>query len=313
MMRAMSLAAVAAVLALAGPSGAWAQPAPARPAPPPPVVRVEGLKAVSAHVQVIPDNSAPLVPNVGFIVGRKGVLVVDTGLGPANGAAVLAVAGRVAPGRAIWLVATHAHPEHDLGAQAFPASAKMIRSADQTADIPNDMALAKVFAGFSPEIAAMLADARPRAADVGFEREYELDLGGVSARLIALGPNHTAGDTAIWVAADRVLFSGDVAMKAQPALVTPKTTIPQWLGSLDRLEALKPTVVVPSHGPVGDAGFIRGYRTYLAEVAERTAAAKAAGQDLAAATAAVTAAMGARYPDKGRLAGAVKVAFGDGK
>jgi len=57
-------------------------------------------------------------------------------------------------------------------------------------------------------------------------------------------------------------------------------------------------------------GFIRGYRTYLAEVGERTAAAKAKGQDLAAATAAVTEAMIARYPDRGRLAGAVRVAYG---
>jgi glyoxylase-like metal-dependent hydrolase (beta-lactamase superfamily II) len=261
-------------------------------------------------VQVIPDNSAPLVPNVGFVVGRTGVLVIDTGLGPANGAAVLAVAEKLAPGRKIYLVATHAHPEHDLGAQAFPASAKLIRSADQSADIPNDMSLAKVFAGMSPAIGAMLEGARPRAADVSFEAEYLLDLGGVSARLIALGPNHTAGDTAVWVAADRVLFSGDVAMKAQPALVTPKTTIVQWLGSLDRLEALRPAVVVPSHGPVGDVGFIRGYRTYLAEVAERTAAAKASGQDLPAATATVTEAMVGRYPDRGRLGGAVRVAYG---
>jgi glyoxylase-like metal-dependent hydrolase (beta-lactamase superfamily II) len=298
--------AISAVLMLAA-GASQAQPA---SAPPAPMVRVEGLRPVSAHVQVIPDNSVGLVPNVGFVVGRTGVLVVDTGLGPANGAAVVAVAQKLAPGRTIFLVATHAHPEHDLGAQAFPASARMIRSADQTADIDNDMALAKLFADRFPAAAELLKDARPRAADIGFEREYVVDLGGVSARLIALGPNHTAGDTAIWVAADRVLFSGDVAMKAQPAMATPKATLAQWFASLDRLEALKPVVVVPSHGPVGDAGFIRGYRTYLAEVAERTAAAKAAGQDVTAATASVTAAMGGRYPDKGRLAGAVKVAFG---
>ena len=305
-------AGLAVVLALWS-GAALAQPAPgpaARPAPPPPVVKVDGLKPLTAHVQVIPDNSAPLVPNVGFVVGRKGVLVIDTGLGPANGAAVFAVAQKLGPGRAIYLVATHAHPEHDLGAQAFPASAKLIRSADQTADIPNDMSLAKVFAGMSPAIGQMLADAKPRAADVSFEREYLLDLGGVSARVIALGPNHTAGDTAVWVEADKVLFSGDVAMKAQPAMASPKTTLPQWFASLDRLEALKPAVVVPSHGPVGDVGFIRGYRTYLAEVGERTAAAKAKGQDLAAATAAVTEAMSGRYPDRGRLAGAVRVAYG---
>jgi glyoxylase-like metal-dependent hydrolase (beta-lactamase superfamily II) len=106
-----------------------------------------------------------------------------------------------------------------------------------------------------------------------------------------------------------VLFSGDVATRAQPALMSAKTTIAQWMTSLDRLEALKPAVVVPSHGPLGDVGFIQGYRTYLAEVRDRTQKAKAAGADLAAATAQVSDAMKGRYPDAGRLSGAVRVAY----
>jgi len=30
----------------------------------PPLIKPEGLKAISEHVQVIPDNSVPLVPNI---------------------------------------------------------------------------------------------------------------------------------------------------------------------------------------------------------------------------------------------------------
>jgi glyoxylase-like metal-dependent hydrolase (beta-lactamase superfamily II) len=306
-MRSLALAAAAAGLLAA--AVALAQPPPAVPTP---LVRVEGLKLVSAHVQVIPDNSVPLVPNVGFIVGGKAVLVVETGLGPPNGAAVYAVAQRLAAGKPMYLVTTHVHPEHDLGAQAFPASVKLIRSKAQIAEIAaNGLTLAKAFANRSPETAALLKGAEYRAADITYDSDYRLDLGGgVVAQIFALGPNHTDGDTAIWIAADRVLFSGDVAMKAQPALVTAKTSIAQWMTSLDRLEALKPAIVVPSHGPVGDVGFIQGYRAYLTEVRDRTLKAKAAGATLAAATAQVSEAMKARYPDVGRLSGAVKVAYG---
>ena len=88
------------------------------PSPPPPLVKPEGLKAISQHVQVIPDNSVPLVPNIGYIVGDKAVLVIDTGLGPRNGAAVFTAAQKLAGSRQIYLAVTHVHPEHDLGAQA---------------------------------------------------------------------------------------------------------------------------------------------------------------------------------------------------
>jgi glyoxylase-like metal-dependent hydrolase (beta-lactamase superfamily II) len=303
-MRAIAL--LAAVVAMT--TAALAQP----PAPPVPLVRVEGLKPVSAHVQVIPDNSVGLVPNVGFVVGDKAVLVVETGLGPRNGAAIYAVAQRLAAGKPIYLVTTHVHPEHDLGAQAFPAAVKLIRSRAQTAEIAaNGLNLARVFSSRSPEIAELLKDAQYRAADISFDQAYGLELGGLMVQILALGPNHTDGDTAVWVQADKVLFSGDVAMRAQPALMSAKTSIAQWMSSLDRLEALKPTVVVPSHGPIGDVGYIQGYRTYLAEVRDRTQKAKTAGADLAAATAQVTEAMKARYPDAGRLSGAVRVAYGN--
>ena len=274
------------------------------------MVRPENVKAVSAHVQVIPDGSVGLVPNVGLIVGSKGVLVVDTGLGAKNGALVAQAAAKAAPGRKIYLVATHAHPEHDLGAQAFPGGSVFIRSNDQVADAEaGGMALANRFAQISPVTADLLKGAEQRKADVTFDKDYTVDLGGVSVKLIALGPNHTRGDTAIWVAADKVLFSGDVSMKAQPAMMAPATTIAQWNRSLDTLEALKPAVVVPSHGPIGGVDLVRGYRAYLKEVAERTGAAKAAGLTQEAATAQVIEAMIGRYPDRGRLAGAVLVAW----
>jgi glyoxylase-like metal-dependent hydrolase (beta-lactamase superfamily II) len=275
------------------------------------LVKPEGLRPVSRHVQVIPDNSVPVVPSVGIVVGRTGVLVVDTGLGPKNGALVAEAAMKAAPGRQLYLVTTHVHPEHDLGAQAFPSSTKLIRSREQVAEIEaQGLGLAKVFAGRSPQMAELLQGAEFRKADVVFSGSYSLDLGGVTARIDARGPAHTAGDTTVWVEPDRVLFSGDLAMKAQPAMMAPDGTLATWNRALDGMARLKPLVVVPSHGPVGDAGFITGYSDYLKEVGQRTAAAKKAGVTLEQATAQVADAMAGRYPDRGRLAGAVRVAWG---
>lgn len=304
-MRALwSIAALAALLMLAQPLAAQT--------PADPIVKTEGLRQVSPHIYIIPDNSVPLVPNVGFVIGERGILVIDTGLGPRNGSAVLEVAKELGGSRALYLVTTHFHPEHDLGAQVFPESTTLIRSNDQAKDIAEfGLQLAQVFARRSAVNAELLKDADFRKANVTFDRDYALDLGGVKVQLIAMGANHTRGDTAIWVESDRVLFSGDVAMRPQPVFASPYSTIRHWLSSLDRLEALKPAVIVPSHGPTGDAAFISGYRNYLIEVRDRTAADKKAGRTADQTTETVTAAMAERFPDKGRLAGAIKAAYAE--
>jgi glyoxylase-like metal-dependent hydrolase (beta-lactamase superfamily II) len=289
-------------------------PAAAQPtgAPQEPVIRAGATEAVTEHVHVILDEGAPFVPNVGFIVGETGVLVIDTGLGDENGRIVLAEAQRLAPGRDLYIVSTHFHPEHDLGAAAFPDDAVMIRSADQDADIAEDGAAnIERFASFSAANARLLEGASHRPTDVSFTDEHSLDLGGVSVRIIAMGPNHTRGDTVFFVEGENVLFSGDVAMSRQPAFATAQSSASQWLSSLDKLEALGPGVVVPAHGPLGDVGFIQGYRAYITEIAERTAAAKADGASVDDAVATVSAAMAERYPDAGRLAGAIRTAYAE--
>jgi glyoxylase-like metal-dependent hydrolase (beta-lactamase superfamily II) len=298
-----------AALALAAPLAA-AQ----APAPPDPLVRAGTTQKVSEHVQVIPDQSTPLVPNVGIIVGRNAALVVDTGLGERNGKTVLAEAQKLAPGRQLYLVTTHVHPEHDLGAGAFPASTKLIRSADQVKDIAEfGLATAQAFSTRSALTAELLKGAEYRKADIVFEQAHDLDLGGVKVRILAMGANHTRGDTAIWVEGDRVLFAGDIVMKNQPAFASPYSNLAHWLTSLDRLEALKPVLIVPSHGPMGDASLIAGYRSYLTSVRDKTAAQKRQGRSADEAVQAVTAEMRASYPDAGRLGGAVRAAYAEAR
>jgi len=127
-----------------------------------------------------------------------------------------------------------------------------------------------------------------------------------------MGPNHTLGDTIIWIGSEQVLFAGDLAMRAQPAFASPHSSLRHWLAVLDRLEELKPIIIVPSHGPTGDGtGFITSYRTYLTEVRDRTAAQKRAGRSMDQTVETVAAAFGDRAPDKARLAGAIKAAYAE--
>jgi hypothetical protein len=54
-------------------------------------------------------------------------------------------------------------------------------------------------------VADLPRDAQFRKADLLFDREHTLDLGGVRVRLLSLGSTHTRGDTIVGVEDDRVL------------------------------------------------------------------------------------------------------------
>lgn len=281
-----------------------------------PVVREGVTEKISEHVYVIPDGSVPLVPNVGIIVGTRGAFVVDTGLGPRNGEAVVREAAKVNKGRELFLATTHFHPEHDLGATAFPAYTKLLRSTDQQKDIDEfGLQLAKTFSNTrGPNVAEMLKGAEFRPADTIFEREQVVDLGGVRVRLMAMGANHTRGDTVFFVEPDGILFSGDVVMKPQPSFASPYSTVAHWRESLDRLEKLQPKKIVPSHGPRGEGTtLIAGYREYFTAIQGRVAVAKTAGKSSDETVMSVTEELAAQYPDRGRLSGAIKAAYNEAK
>jgi glyoxylase-like metal-dependent hydrolase (beta-lactamase superfamily II) len=281
---------------------------------PDPIVRPGTAQKISDHVHIIPDNNVRVVPNIGIIVGARAALVVDTGLGEPNGKTVLAEARKLAPGKALYLVSTHVHPEHDLGAGAFPADTKMLRSSDQVREIARDgLAMANRFAAFTPATGAMLKGAEFRKAAITFDKDYTLDLGGVTAKIIALGGNHTTGDTVVFVEGDRVLFSGDLAMEGLPSLMSPNPSLKRWREALDRMEALGPRIVVPSHGPQGEGtAFMQGYRKYFAAIEEATAAAKKRGETADQAEKSVSAALVPTFLGSGpRIGAAIRAAYGE--
>ena len=277
----------------------------------PPLVRENATEKITEHVYVIPDNNVGMVPNIGIIVGTRGTFVVDTGLGNRNGQTVTREIQKVSKTPELYLATTHFHPEHDLGANGFPTHTKMIRSQDQQQEIAEQgLATADRFRGFSPANAELLQGAEFRKADVSFDREHTVDLGGVRVRVLAMGYNHTRGDTAFFVEPDGVLFSGDVVMTALPNVGN--STVRQWLASMSVFEKLQPKRIVPSHGPMGDAGLVASYKTLLTTVSARAGELKKQGKTLEEATAAITAELQAKYPNGGaRLTGTIRAAYNE--
>jgi len=263
---------------------------------PPPIVKAQP-EEIAPGVFVIRDHRVPLVPNIGIIKGAHSVLIVDTGMGLANGATVLDAARKVADGRRLILTLTHFHPEHGFGAQAFKGAAQIVYNRAQAAELAaKGAAYLDMFRGMSADVAAALERTQLVAADDLYDgAEHTIDLGGRTVVLRTWGQAHTLADQVVWLPAERILFTGDLAEERIfpifPWFPPDDADIDAqgWLTALDAMVAMTPAIVVPGHGAVGGVEIVKGVADYIRTVA----AAVREGGDAGA----ITAQMQARHPD----------------
>ncbi len=277
----------------------------------------------------LPENATPMkisehvyaimgFPNIVFVVGNGAALVVDTGMGARNGAIVVREAAKLSKNPKLFLTTTHFHPEHALGEQAFPANTILVRPIVQQQEMEQyNTEFINMFKSFSPEAKELLQDVKVRPPDMTFDKEATLDLGGVTARLFWLGPAHTRGDELIFVKEDSVLITGDIVQdKIVPNMPNDEASPKNWIAILDKLEPLKPKVVLPDHGAIGDGSLIGKERAFLVDVQKRSLELKRKGTKVDEAGKIVTAEMKTKYPDwstMGPVANVVKRVYAENK
>jgi len=248
---------------------------------------------VSDHVYAIMG-----FPNIAIIVGNRATLVVDTGLGPRNGATAMRVVNKLSTNKRLFLTTTHFHVEHTAGEAGFPADTVIIRPAVQQQEVEKSLTgmLAR-FSAMSAQNRELLAGVKLRVPDVVFDREAKLDLGSVTARLMWLGQAHTKGDEVIFVEPDSTLIPGDVVQDKLVPRVNPDEGSPKsWLAVLDKIEPLNPRFIVPDHGDLGDGSLIAKQRAFMRDLQSRALALKRQGVPAADAGKQLTPEITTRYP-----------------
>jgi glyoxylase-like metal-dependent hydrolase (beta-lactamase superfamily II) len=259
-----------------------------------PVVRNAPVE-IADGVFVIPDGRVPLVPNVGFVRGERSLLVVDTGMGPRSGAAVLEHARALAEGRRLLLTVTHFHPEHGFGAQAFAGQATIVYNTAQRDELrskgPGYLAM---FTTFGEAVAAEIEGVVLVDPDVVYDGpSAEIDLGGRSVRLQTWGRAHTGGDQIVFLPEERIVFGGDLfetrMFPIVPWFPPDDTDVDgaRWIDVLGHVLDLDPNVVVPGHGEVTDASLVTDVREYLSWIRDEASRSKRDGRSADEAVAAV--------------------------
>ena len=273
--------------------------------PPAPIVDPSAVKEIAAGVYIIGDRRVPLVPNIGIILGRDAALVVDTGMGPANGEKVMAAAKRVAGGRPLILTLTHFHPEHGFGSQAFKGVARIHYNRAQLDELrAKGEAYLGMFKTFGPGVAAALeGTVLVEPDDVYDEASTMIDLGGRRVELRTWGLAHTAGDQVVWLPEERILFTGDLAEERIfpifPWFPPQDATIDaaRWAHILTEVASWKPAIVVPGHGDIGGVEIVNAVRDYILDVGNRVARERKAGKGADAIVAELGPKIRAEHPD----------------
>ena len=256
----------------------------------------EGTTKISDHVWEITG-----FPNVAIVVGARATLVVDTGMGPRNGASVARVAAMLAPANSkLFLTTTHYHTEHVTGEPGFPPGAILIRNVVQQQELEKDgQVLDDLFRGMSEEDKKLLAGVVLRSPDVTFDNEASIDLGGgVKVRLLWLGGAHTKGDELTLVEPDQTLISGDVVQnKTIPYIFRDDSTPTEWLATLDKVAMLNVAHVLPDHSAPGDGSLVASERQLIGGIRRQALALKRQGLAVDAAERAINATLKKQHPD----------------
>jgi glyoxylase-like metal-dependent hydrolase (beta-lactamase superfamily II) len=271
-----------------------------------------GLLTAASHAQTQPILGEDTVkvsehvwaimgwPNIGIVVGSNATLIVDTGLGPRNGATIAKVAKKLASHNKLYLTTTHFHPEHASGEPGFPAGTILIRDKVQQDEMDqHGVEMINMFAGRSDQQKELLANVKLRPPDETFDRERTLDLGGgVRARLLWFGGAHTKGDELTFVEPDKTLISGDVVQnKVVPNIYGEGGTPATWIAVLDQVAKLGALHVLPDHSAIGDGGLVAQERAFLVDLRTRALALKRQGLSADDAGKQLTAEFKAKYSD----------------
>jgi cyclase len=214
--------------------------------------------------------------NAGLVGGSDNSLLVDTLFDLRLTDEMLQALRKAEPSaeRIGIVVNTHANGDHCFGNQLL-----------RGAEIIASTACAEEMVELPPSRLAQLMKAAPGLGQTGefvqrifgdfsfdgielvpptrtFDGELDLLVDGRRVRLVEVGPAHTRGDVVVHLPAEGIVFTGDILFHGGHPIVW-AGPVANWIAACNRIIALRPTTVVPGHGPVADLAAVEDMKCYL--------------------------------------------------
>jgi glyoxylase-like metal-dependent hydrolase (beta-lactamase superfamily II) len=243
-------------------------------------------QAITARAHLIykpATTDPPFEGNITVIEQSAGLVVVDAGGSPPSGRAAVGQIRRISRKPVRFLVYTHYHGDHNLGAGAFLAAWPdlVIISTEKTRENMTGPPMAYV-EGYAKSYSDMADFAEKAAADpkrpdavrqgwartakagpamvagytslkvypptLTFTDRIDLPDSDAPVEVLFLGRGNTDGDAVVWAPRQRVLAAGDLVVAPIPYAA--QTYPGEWIATLRKLEAFDFAYLVPGHGAV---------------------------------------------------------------
>ena len=263
--------------------------------------------------------------NVHFLVGEAGIVLIDTTETTQAAENILSDFRAISNLPITTIIYTHSHPDHISGAKVFAEGRDVEEIAsdnftsdlvgvDQSRPAPNKALMARTKRHFGislrPDerisVGVGPGDRPMKGMGAGYieptqriSERTQLNRDGFDLELVK-APGETPDHIVVWLASQKILFSGDNFYHAFPNLYairgTPYRDFDAWADTMDQLMAFEPEVLAPGHTqPVVGADAIRtaltDYRDAIRHVVSTTVEGMNAGLDP------VTIAADLRLPD----------------
>lgn len=209
----------------------------------------DGVRVHLGQTVQYEDSPDGWIANLGFVIGRDSIAVIDAGTSRAQGQALFAAIRRISDKPIRHAILTHMHPDHALGASVFAEAGATVVGHARLADALQSRGpvyLGNLTRLYGP--AAMIGT-RIVLPDIAVSETMTLDLGDRTLTLTATDPAHSDTDLTVHDNATGALFSGDLIFRDLTPIVD--GSLPGWMDWTASAQDASP--IVPGHGPVAGA------------------------------------------------------------
>ena len=215
--------------------------------PEPRVVKInERVFVLLGPIQHANRTNQGYMINSTFIVGDKGVILVDSGASDEVGRHIAKAVRRITGKPVTHVVNTHHHGDHYLGNNAFAGATFISSALCRTMVLETGLEWLGIMEN---DIGRKLPGTSPIAAEVTYREDSRTETFIQGVRIVFWVPrgSHTVGDLMVYLPDDKVLVAGDVLVSG----IVPTFqdgSVKNWIKTLGEIQALGAMQFVPGHG-----------------------------------------------------------------